>query len=206
MAANGLDLNLLAASLRADASDLNAFVESLAIKLEQAVPGRVRVLRRRSALMRHRQAIALLALVGLFVALYLWLHALGFGGAIKCGAAGGCETVQTSQWAVFLGLPVALYGVVGYLAILMVALAALRPAALTRSNWNVMLVSLATVGVLFTAYLTYLELFVIHAICRWCVGSAVIIAAIWIVSLLSLRTPAPRIDPAASQPRPDLRV
>jgi len=156
--------------------------------------------------MRHRQAIALLALVGLFVALYLWLHALGFGGAIKCGAAGGCETVQTSQWAVFLGLPVALYGVVGYLAILMVALAALRPAALTRSNWNVMLVSLATVGVLFTAYLTYLELFVIHAICRWCVGSAVIIAAIWIVSLLSLRTPAPRIDPAASQPRPDLRV
>ena len=51
MAANGLDLDLLAASLRADASDLNAFVESLAIKLEQAVPGRVRVLRRRSGLM-----------------------------------------------------------------------------------------------------------------------------------------------------------
>ena len=69
-----------------------------------------------------------------------------------------------------------------------------------------MLVSLATVGVLFTAYLTYLELFVIHAICRWCVGSAVIIAAIWIVSLLSLRTPAPRTDPAASQPQPDPRV
>ncbi len=156
--------------------------------------------------MRYRQAIALLALVGLFVALYLWLHALGFGGAIKCGAGGGCETVQTSQWAVFLGLPVALYGVAGYLAILIVALAALRPAALPQSNWNVMLVSLATVGVLFTAYLTYLELFVIHAICRWCVGSAVIIAAIWIVSLLSLRTPAPRIDPAASQPRLDPRV
>src|SRR5207247_10394525 len=100
---------------------------------------------------------------------------------------GGCETVQTSQWAVFLGLPVALYGVVGYLAILMVALAALRPAALTRSNWNVMLVSLATVGVLFTAYLTYLELFVIHAICRWCVGSALIITAIWVVAVWGLR-------------------
>ena len=41
--------------------------------------------------------------VGLFVALYLWLHALGYGGAIKCGASGGCETVQTSPWAVFLG-------------------------------------------------------------------------------------------------------
>lgn len=146
--------------------------------------------------MRYRQAIALLALVGLFVALYLWLHALGFGGPIKCGT-GGCDTVQTSPWAVFLGLPVAFYGVVGYLAIFVVALVALRPAALSERKWNVVLAGLATVGVLFTAYLTYLELFVIHAICRWCVGSAVIITAIWIVSLRSLRTPAIRTDPVA---------
>src|SRR6266478_4971511 len=125
-----------------------------------------------ASLMRHRQAIALLALVGLFVALYLWLHALGFGGAIKCGASGGCETVQTSHWAVFLGLPVAFYGVVGYVVVLVVALVALRPAALAQRPWNVLLAGLATVGVLFTAYLTYLELFVIQAICRWCVGSA----------------------------------
>jgi len=152
--------------------------------------------------MRHRQAIALLALVGLFVALYLWLHALGFGGPIKCGT-GGCDTVQTSPWAVFLGLPVAFYGVVGYGAIFVVALVALRPAALLERKWNVVLAGLATGGVLFTAYLTYLELFVIHAICRWCVGSAVIITAIWIVSLLSLRSPETRTDPVASLPQPD---
>lgn len=136
--------------------------------------------------MRYRQTIALLALVGLFVALYLWLHALGFGGPIKCGT-GGCDTVQTSPWAVFLGLPVAFYGVVGYLAIFVVALVALRPGALLERKWNVVLVGLATVGVLFTAYLTYLELFVIHAICRWCVGSAVIITLIWVVALAALR-------------------
>jgi len=150
--------------------------------------------------MRHRQAIALLALVGLFVALYLWLHALGFGGAIKCGASGGCETVQTSQWAVFFGLPVALYGVLGYCAIFVVAIAALRPAALAQRSWNATLAGLGTVGVGFTAYLTYLELFVIHAICRWCVGSAVIITAIWIVSLLSFKSPVTRTDRAASLP------
>ena len=150
--------------------------------------------------MRQRQAIALLALVGLFVALYLWLHALGFGGAIKCGASGGCETVQTSRWAVFLGFPVAFYGVVGYLAVLIVALFALRPAALAQRGWSLLLLLLATIGVVFTAYLTYVELFVIHAICRWCVGSAVIITLIWIVSLLSLRSPAPRTDPGVSQP------
>jgi uncharacterized membrane protein len=155
--------------------------------------------------MRYRQTIALLALVGLFVALYLWLHALGFGGPIKCGT-GGCDTVQTSPWAVLLGLPVAFYGVLGYFAILVVSLVALRPAALLERKWNVILVGLATVGVLFTAYLTYLELFVIHAICRWCLGSAVIITAIWIVSLLALRSPATRIDPGASRPRQDPRV
>jgi uncharacterized membrane protein len=136
--------------------------------------------------MRSRQAIALLALVGCFVALYLWLHAIGVGGPLQCGT-GGCDTVQTSRWAVFLGLPVALYGVVGYFVILVVAVAALRPAALVQRKWNVVLVGLASVGVLFTVYLTYLELFVIHAICRWCVGSALIIAAIWIVALLGLR-------------------
>ena len=150
--------------------------------------------------MRYRQAIALLALVGLFVALYLWFHALGFGGAIKCGASGGCETVQTSPWAVFLGLPVAFYGVVGYLAVLIIALVSLRPAALAQPRWDRLVLGLSSLGVVFTAYLTYVELFLIHAICRWCVGSAVIITLIWIVSLFSLRSPATRIDPGASPP------
>ena len=153
--------------------------------------------------MRYRQAIALLALVGCFVALYLWLHALGYGGAIKCGGSGGCEVVQTSQWAVFLGLPVAFYGVVGYCTVLVVAVAALRPAALAQRGWNSILALLASIGFLFTIYLTYLELFVIHAICRWCVGSAVIITLIWIISLLSLRSPGLRTDRGVSQPLPD---
>jgi uncharacterized membrane protein len=136
--------------------------------------------------MRSRQAIAVLALVGLFVALYLWLHALGFGGAIKCGASGGCETVQTSQWATFLGLPVAFYGVVGYCAILVVSILALRPAAIPQTGWSKLLALFATIGFGFTLSLTYLELFVIHAICRWCVGSAVIITAIWVVAVLQM--------------------
>jgi uncharacterized membrane protein len=50
-----------------------------------------------------------------------------------------------------------------------------------------LLTVLAGIGVLFTVYLTYLELFVIHAICRWCVASGVIIVAIFILSLLDLR-------------------
>jgi uncharacterized membrane protein len=136
--------------------------------------------------MRHRQAIALLALVGFFLALYLWLHQIGVGGELKCGT-GGCDTVQASRWARVLGIPVAAYGVVGYAAILAVALAALQPTALGRRRPALLLAALATGGVLFSGWLTYLELFVIHAICRWCVGSAVIITAIWLVTLAGLR-------------------
>jgi len=136
--------------------------------------------------MRNRQAIALLALVGFFLALYLWLHQIGVGGELKCGT-GGCDTVQASRWARVLGIPVAAYGVVGYAAILAVALAALQPAALERRRPALLLAALATGGVLFSAWLTYLELFVIHAICRWCVGSAVTITAIWLVALAGLR-------------------
>ncbi len=144
--------------------------------------------------MRHRQAIAVLALVGWFVALYLGLHALGIGGALKCGT-GGCDTVQTSRWAVLFGIPVAFYGVAGYTAILAVTLAGLHPGWLSRRGPSLLVAALATGGVLFSGWLTYLELFVIHAICRWCVTSAGIMTAIWLVSLLALRTPAIRTDP-----------
>ena len=61
--------------------------------------------------MRLRQAIALLSLVGFLVSLYLWLHALGVIGELKCGT-GSCEVVQSSSYARVAGVPVALFGVV----------------------------------------------------------------------------------------------
>jgi uncharacterized membrane protein len=132
--------------------------------------------------MRHRQAIALLALAGFFVALYLWLYKIGLAGELKCGT-GGCDTVQTSRWAELLGIPVAFYGVVGYAVLLAVALVGVQPAWLGRRGPTLLLAALATAGMAFSAWLTYLELFVIHAICRWCVASAVIMAVIWGVAV-----------------------
>ena len=137
--------------------------------------------------MRHRQAIAVLALVGFFVALYLWLYKIGVAGELKCGT-GGCETVQASRWADLFGIPVAFYGVVGYAVILGVALVGLQPTWVVRRGPTLLLAALATAGFVFTLWLTYLELFVIHAVCRWCIGSAVIITAIWIVTIPALRT------------------
>lgn len=133
----------------------------------------------------HRQAVAVLALVGFLVALYLWLYTIGVIGALQCGT-GDCERVQTSRYADFLGLPVAFYGVAGYAAIFAVSLAGLQPRYLASRGPTRLVAALATIGVLFSVYLTYLELFVIHAVCWWCVVSAVIIAAIWVVSLVAV--------------------
>ena len=139
--------------------------------------------------MRRRQAIAVLALAGLFVALYLWLHRLGVIGELRCGT-GGCDTVQASRYAEFLGLPVALYGVVGYAALFLIGVTGARPATLARRGPDVVLVALASLGFAFTLYLTAIELFVIRAVCRWCVGSAAISTAIWIVAVSAARRKA----------------
>lgn len=132
--------------------------------------------------MRHRQTIALLALVGCFVSLYLWLYKIGVIGQLQCGT-GSCEVVQASRYAVLLGVPVAFYGVLGYALICAVALVGLRPAQLERSWPTQLLAALALGGFAFTIYLTYVELFVLHAVCRWCITSAVIITVIAAVAV-----------------------
>jgi uncharacterized membrane protein len=139
--------------------------------------------------MNHRMGAAVLSLVGVFVSAYLYLYKIGRIGTLACGS-GGCETVQTSVWSRFAGVEVALIGVLGYALLFSVSLVGLQP-ALARQRWPArVLAALAGGGVLFTIYLTYLELFVIHAICRWCVGSAAIIVGLFTLALLDLRRTA----------------
>jgi len=135
----------------------------------------------------HRQTVAVLALVGIAIATYLWLHAIGVVGALKCGT-GGCEIVQASSYARLLGIPVAFYGVVGYVALFGLSVAGAQPGLVSRRWPTRWLVALSGAGVLFTLYLTSLEMFVIHAWCRWCLASAAVITAIFVISLMgSLR-------------------
>lgn len=140
--------------------------------------------------MIYRMGWALLSLLGLFVAAYLWLYKLGKIGTLVCGT-GGCETVQLSQWSRFAGFEVAAIGVAGYAVLLLLSLASLQPALAGRRWPATLFAALTGIGVLFAGYLTYLELFVIHAICRWCVASAVIIAILFVLALLDLRRPLP---------------
>jgi uncharacterized membrane protein len=136
--------------------------------------------------MIYRMSAALLSLLGLFLSAYLYLYKIGRIGTLACGW-GDCETVQHSSWSRFGGIEVSLIGLVGYAGLLAVSLAALRP-GMAPQRWPATLLAvLAGIGVVFTAYLTYLELFVIEAICRWCVGSAAIIVAILLAAVLDLR-------------------
>jgi uncharacterized membrane protein len=130
--------------------------------------------------------IALLAMGGAILALYLALYKLGLIGELTC-SIGSCETVQLSKWATFLGLPVALWGVGAYIAVLALALIGLQPAFLESRTISWMLVGLNAWNVAFSGWLTYLELYVIDAICMWCVVSAILIVMIFVLSLLDLR-------------------
>ena len=136
--------------------------------------------------MIYRMSAAVLSLAGLFISAYLYLYKIGKIGSLACGT-GDCETVQLSPWSRFAGLEVALIGALGYAGLLAVSLAALQPALAGRRWPATLLAALAGIGVLFTVYLTYLELFVIHAICWWCVASGVIVLAVLVAALLDQR-------------------
>jgi len=120
----------------------------------------------------RRMVIALIALIGVFVSLYLTLYKLGYIGTLVCGT-GSCELVQLSKWGTFLGLPVAAWGVGYYGAVFVLAMVSTQERFESSRRLTGALALVTGWGVVFTIWLTYLELFVIRAICRWCVGSAV---------------------------------
>ena len=127
-----------------------------------------------------RILLAALSVAGLLMSAYLtWVHFLGVSPLCLTGS-GGCEAVQTSRYAEIFGVPVAVLGLAGYAGLLL--------SALLRGEVGALLgLFIALVSVLFSAYLTWLELFVIHAICQWCVTSAIFMAASFLLTAARVR-------------------
>lgn len=124
----------------------------------------------------------LICLAGLAIAGYLtYVH---YAEIDPVCATGGCERVQASEYSELAGVPVALLGLIGYGAI---ALSLAARGDLGRA----LTAALAIAGFGFSLYLTYLELWVIDAICQWCVASAVLMTALAAVTIARLLTPAP---------------
>jgi uncharacterized membrane protein len=136
--------------------------------------------------MRNRQRwITLLSVLGIGVSGYLtYIHYSG--DPILCGGSNSCELVNSSRFA-FIGplpgvgfIPVAALGLGAYITILVLSLIKSDENRL----WPAQLIfGFSLMGVLFQAYLSYIELFVLHAICYWCVGSQIIVLLIFILAL-----------------------
>ena len=104
---------------------------------------------------------------------------------VLCSGVGGCDTVQNSRYALVAGIPVAAIGLAGYLAILAVLITQeIRGPLHTQAP--ILLFGMTLLGTLYSAYLTYLELFVIGAICPYCAGSAVVMVVLFVVALIGV--------------------
>lgn len=132
-----------------------------------------------------RAALGGLAVAGLLISAYLtWAHFAGLEPVCGFGSH-GCQTVQSSRYATVLSVPVAVLGLAGYVGLLL--------AAVSRGEAGAYLgLLVALVGTLFSAYLTYLEVFVIGAVCQWCVASAAIMAAALVCAALRISSPPTR--------------
>jgi uncharacterized membrane protein len=122
-----------------------------------------------------RGATAALALAGVGIAGYLtWVHFAGIEPV--CGGGGGCERVQSSPWSKLAGVPVAALGLAAYATIL-------ASLALPEEPGRSLAAFVSLVGFGFSAWLTYVELVKIDAVCPWCVASAAVMTALAAVSL-----------------------
>ncbi len=120
-------------------------------------------------------AILVVCLLGIADAGYLtYVHYAGI--KVACLASGGgCEKVQASQYAKLDGIPVSVLGLIGYIAILLTL--AVRTELARACGFGI-----ALIGFGFSMYLTYRELFTIKSICQWCVGSAVFMTLLVILT------------------------
>jgi uncharacterized membrane protein len=127
-------------------------------------------------------ALAVLGLAGMGVAAYLtYTHYADE--VVACGGLGRCETVQQSEYSTIASVPVALLGGLAAAALLAIALGRLGRLALAVEWASLATLGLTTVSVAFAAYLTYVEFFVLDAICIYCLALASIFTATWLISL-----------------------
>jgi uncharacterized membrane protein len=125
-----------------------------------------------------------LSILGAADAIYLLIYKLT-GNPHMCLGNGGCHNVNFSPYSEVSGIPVSVFGICAYFAILCILFLEAR-VKIAQENGPLVIFGISLGGVAFTAYLTYLEIYVIHAICPFCVVSAIAITFIFILAIIRL--------------------
>lgn len=126
-----------------------------------------------------RAIATFVATFGIGVATYITIADSGGGSPVCVAGGSGCETVADSSYSHLLGVNIAIFGVLGYVALL--AAAVLRGDGARMAGFGV-----ALAGFGYSVFLTYLELFVIDAICQWCVFSATLMTILFAINTLRM--------------------
>ena len=126
------------------------------------------------------------AIIGALDSTYLAWIKLSHNETLCAPGLGDCFTVNTSRCAELFGIPIALFGLATYVAIIAILLFENRIDFL-KENGTLALFGIGLVGVLYSAYLSYLEEFVLHAWCPYCILSAITITIVFIVSIIRLK-------------------
>jgi uncharacterized membrane protein len=128
------------------------------------------------------------ALCGLGIVVAGYLVTKRFtGGSLACTRWAQCDVVNNSVYSQIHGVPISVIGLAGYFVLLALAFAAMWTERRTQRQILVLSFVLSLNGVGFSAYLTYLEIYVIEALCAWCVASAAIITVLAIVAGFAIR-------------------
>lgn len=126
----------------------------------------------------------ILSLIGILDSTYLFIYKISKNNAM-CLGNGDCATVNASRYSMIYGIPVSLLGMIAFLAILALLIFEYRN-IFTKENSNLLIFGITLVGVIFSAYLTYIEYFVIFAVCPFCILSAIVITLLFIISIYKL--------------------
>jgi len=129
--------------------------------------------------------VAVLSLAGIAVSAYL-TYGYFSESSLFCELGHGCDTVKDSEYSAIFGVPVALLGVLMYIAIFATAVAGVRWPGSLRDLPSLGVFGMAFFGTIYSAYLTWLELYRIDAVCMWCTISAVLLTGILLISVAKL--------------------
>lgn len=140
-----------------------------------------------------KPVVLTLSAIGVLLSLYLAVLYFTETQAAFCGSGSECDAVRQSSFSSIQGIPVAALGVIGYSIIFLIAVITMTK----RTKWTLLYIFTLT-GFVFSAYLTYIELFVINSVCMYCIISAVLMTVIFIVLLAAKSRFNPKLSPAVT--------